>query len=349
MELLDWMARGGHDRVVAVSDPDNGLRAWIALHHLGRGPAYGGIRVWSYRTESDALGDALRLSRAMTFKCVLAGVPGGGGKTVVMADHLIDRAAAMERLGQEIEALGGIYQTGPDAGFTEDDRTALSRTTGHLAHFHGGCTMRSAGEATAEGADWGIQAALRHLGKTDLSEVTLAIQGLGSVGAALARRYLAYGAKVYGADISEQAVAEAEAAGVEILHPSKLFEVPCDVLAPCALGGTVHDLSISRMQTKVVAGVANNVLGHQGQADLLKERGILFLPDFVLNAGALIEGSGYGQTGREDWSPEIQRIGETIATILERAEAQEASTMVVAKEMALELVKAEEESADAHS
>lgn len=341
MELLDLMARGGHDRVVAVSDTDTGLRAWIALHHLGRGPAYGGIRVWSYRTESDALGDALRLSRAMTFKCVLAGVQGGGGKTVVMADELLDRPAAMERLGREIEALAGAYQTGPDAGFTESDREALSRGTGHLAHFHGNATMRSAGEATAEGADWGIQAALRHLGQTDLSEVTLAIQGLGSVGGALARRYLGYGAKVYGADISEEAAAAAEADGVELLHPSKLFQVECDVLAPCALGGTVHDLSISQMQTKVVAGVANNVLGHQAQAELLRERGIVFLPDFVLNAGALIEGSGFGQTGKEDWSQEIRRIGDTIATILQRSDAEKASTMVVAKEMAVERVEQE--------
>ncbi|MHC4380835.1 MAG: Glu/Leu/Phe/Val dehydrogenase dimerization domain-containing protein, partial [Planctomycetota bacterium] len=306
MELLSTMARGGHDRVLAVSDADSGLRAWIALHHLGRGPAYGGIRVWSYRTESDALADALRLSKAMTYKCILAGVQGGGGKTVVLADPLVDRPAAMERLGREIEALGGAYQTGPDAGFTEEDRVALARGTGNLAHFHGCGQMRSAGEATAEGAEWGIRAALAHLGVEDLSQVTLAIQGLGSVGGALARRFVSAGARVLGADISEAACEAAEADGVELFSPSQLFEEECDVLAPCALGGTVHDLSISRMRTKIVAGVANNVLGHPQQAELLRARDILFLPDFVLNAGALIEGAGNGQTGKEDWSKELQ-------------------------------------------
>lgn len=330
------MARGGHDRVLAVSDAPSGLRAWIALHHLGRGPAYGGIRVWSYRTENDALADALRLAKAMTYKCILAGVTGGGGKTVVLADALVDRPAAMERLGREIEALGGAYQTGPDAGFTEEDRVALARGTGNLAHFHGCGQMRSAGEATAEGAEWGIRAALAHLGRTDLADITIAIHGLGSVGGALARRFLKAGARVIGADISDAACEVAEAQGVELFPPSHLFEEACDVFAPCALGGTVHDLSISRMRTKIVAGVANNVLGHPQQAQLLRARDILFLPDIVLNAGALIEGSGYGQTGREDWSKEIQAIGATISMILERADEEGVSTMEVAVAIAKE-------------
>lgn len=342
MELLDLMARGGHDRVIAVSHEASGLRAWIALHHLAHGPAYGGIRVWGYRTEADALSDALRLSRSMTFKCVLAGVHGGGGKTVVMANHLIDRPAAMQILGREIEALGGSYLTGPDAGFTEEDRKALLQSTEHMAHFQGCGQQRSAGEATAEGAEWGIRAALRHLGMNDLSTVTLAIQGLGAVGGSLARRFLKHGARVLGADISEQACDAAAADGVELISPSELFEVECDVLAPCALGGTVHDLSISRMRTKVVAGVANNVLGHAQQAELLRARGILYLPDFVLNAGALIEGAGFGRTGRKDWSVELQNIGVTIAEILQRSEALDLSTRNVAVEMAKERVGVEE-------
>lgn len=341
MELLSAMARGGHDRVVAVSHEASGLRAYIALHHLGRGPAYGGIRVWNYRTEADVLSDALRLSRSMTFKCVLAGVRGGGGKTVVDANHLVDRPAAMEALGREIEALGGVYQTGPDAGFTEEDRVALARGTVNLAHFHGSARMRSAGEATAEGAEWGIRAALDHLQVTDLSKLTIAIQGLGSVGGALARRFLQLGCRVLGADISEAACEAAKADGVEILAPSELLEARCDVLAPCALGGTVHDLSISRMRTSVVAGVANNVLGHQQQAELLRDRGIVYLPDFVLNAGALIEGAGFGQTGREDWSEELRCIGKTMTEILQRSEAEDASTMAVAIQMAQDRVEQE--------
>jgi leucine dehydrogenase len=332
------MARGGHDRVIAVQHEASGLRAWIALHHLGYGPAYGGIRVLTYRNEMDALHDALRLSRAMTFKCVLAGVKGGGGKTVVMAQHIINREEAMKALGREVEALGGVYQTGPDAGFSKDDGIALSTTTKHTAQFFSAGQLRSGGEATAEGAMHGIRAALDFLGTPELKGITVAIQGLGSVGLSLARRFVEAGARVVGADVNPEAVTAAEKIGVEIVAPAKILEVECDVLAPAALGGTVHDLSISRMNTRIVAGVANNVLGHGQQAELLRQRGITFLPDFVLNAGALIEGSGYSSTGREDWSAELGVIGVTIREILTRAQQEEASTRVIAEAMAMERV-----------
>jgi len=332
------MARGGHDRVIAVQHEASGLRAWIALHHLGYGPAYGGIRVLSYRTENDALHDALRLSRAMTLKCVLAGVKGGGGKVVVMAQHLIDREEAMKQLGREVEALGGVYQTGPDAGFTVADGVALCSTTKHTAQFFSRGKLRSGGEATAEGVMHGIRAALDFLGTPETRGITVAIQGLGSVGLALAKLCLQAGARVVGADISEAAVTAAVSLGVEIVEPAKILEVPCDVLAPAALGGTIHDLSIARMETRIVAGVANNVLGHAQQAELLRQRGITFLPDFVLNAGALIEGSGFLSSGREDWSEELRGIGATITEILTRAQREHSSTLTIAEAMALELV-----------
>ncbi len=332
------MALGGHDRVIAVQHEASGLRAWIALHHLGNGPAWGGIRVLRYRTEGDALHDALRLSRAMTFKCVLTGVQGGGGKTVVLAQHIIDREAAMQALGREVEALGGAYQTGPDAGFTAADRVALASATSHTAQFFSSGELRSGGEATSEGAMHGIRAALEFLGTSNLHGIRVAIQGLGSVGLALARRCLEEGAVVIGADIKEEAIEAAKALGVEIVPPAKILEVPCDVLAPAALGGTVHDLSISRMETRIVAGVANNVLGHGQQAELLRQRGVTYLPDFVLNAGALIEGSGYSVTGRTDWTEELHRIGANISEILARSKAEGKSTRVVAETMAMERV-----------
>jgi leucine dehydrogenase len=158
------------------------------------------------------------------------------------------------------------------------------------------------------------------------------------VGLSLARRFVEAGARVVGADVNPEAVTAAEKIGVEIVAPAKILEVECDVLAPAALGGTVHDLSISRMNTRIVAGVANNVLGHGQQAELLRQRGITFLPDFVLNAGALIEGSGYSSTGREDWSAELGVIGVTIREILTRAQQEEASTRVIAEAMAMERV-----------
>jgi len=338
------MARGGHNRVLAVQDEMSGLRAWIALHHTRRGPAFGGIRVWRYRDEAEAALDALRLSRAMTYKCVLAGIPGGGAKTVVLADRLIDRPSAMARLGEHVESLNGAYRAGPDVGFTASDEKAFASRTQWLAHRTGD-GLRPAGEATAEGAEWGMRAALRHLGAERGSEfegLTIAVQGLGSVGGALVRRLVAAGARVIGADSNAAACENARSMGAEVIDPGDLTEVECDVFAPCALGGTLHDLSIQRLKARVVAGCANNVLARPDHAQLLHERGILFVPDFVLNAGALIEGSGFERTGRTDWSEDLRRIGDTLEAVLERARREKSTTVEAAYLMAQEILESEE-------
>ena len=356
MELLEWMSRGGHEAVLAVQDEASGLRAWIALHDTRRGPAYGGIRVWRYRDEEDALLDALRLSRVMTWKCVLAGVPGGGGKTVVLADRLRDRPAAMAVLGERIDELGGRYRAGPDAGFTAADGVALTRRTRWFAHDTAS-GLRPAGEATAEGALWGLRAALSHVRRgplpadaeeppgESLEGVTVAVQGLGSVGLALARRLLEEGARVLGADPDPVRVREAAAAGVQIVDPGAILEAPAEVFAPCALGGTLHDLSIQKLQARIVAGCANNILARGEHAALLRRRGILFVPDFVLNSGALIEGTGHEQSGRTCFDEELRRIGLVTARVLARAEAEDCTTVEAAVAMARELLEAEREAA----
>ncbi len=332
------MARGGHDRLLAVQDRATGLRAWIALHNLQRGPAYGGVRVWRYRDESEAALDALRLSRAMTFKCALAGVPGGGAKTVVLADRLTDRAGAMARLGEHIEELGGRYRCGPDVGFVEADRLALARSTRWYAHH--GEALRPAGEATAEGAEFGIRAALDHLyGRQDLRGVTVALQGLGSVGLALARRLIQHGAYVIGADPSPKACEEARQIGVRLVDPGTIYEQPADVFSPCALGGTLHDLTVQRLQAKLVAGCANNVLARPEHAELLHQRGVTFVPDYVMNAGALIEGAGHEHNGATDFRRELAAIGDTVRAVLRRAEASGCTPTEAASEMAREIVE----------
>jgi leucine dehydrogenase len=346
MDLLASMMLAGHDRVMAVQDRNSGLNAWIALHQMRRGPAYGGVRVWHYRGEDEAMRDALRLAQAMTYKCVLAGVPGSGGKTVVMVDRLRDREQAMVVLGQVIESLGGAYQAGPDVGFTAADEAALRRSTTHVASFGGETGLggvRTAGEATAEGAEWGIRAALAHLGTDTLEGATVALQGVGAVGRALARRLLAAGVRVIAADPDSVAAAAAADMGVEMVDPDGLLDVECDVLAPCALGGVLHDISIPRLRTRVVAGVANNVLAAPSHADRLGERDILFVPDFVLNAGALIEGSGYARTGRRDWSEALQGIGTTVSAVLRRADAESRSTVEAALLTAQERIDADDE------
>ncbi len=349
MAIHEIMAQGGHRRLIAVQERTSGLRAWIALHYVARGPAYGGIRVWSYRSEREAIADALRLARAMTYKCVLAGVRGGGAKAVVLADEITDRAAAMTELGREIEALGGAFQAGPDVGFTEADGRALAKVTRHLAHHaeSGGGGLRPAGEATAEGAEWGIRAALREVGVADPRGTRIAIQGLGSVGFSLAQRMLAAGASVLGADLKAERTERAAKIGVEICDPTTIAESECDVYAPAALGGVVHDVTVSRLRARVVAGVANNPLSSDAQAEQLAARGILFVPDFVLNAGALIEGAGHATDGRTDYAADLRRIGDTVARVMARARREGVTPLAAARAMAEEILAAERGSEEA--
>jgi leucine dehydrogenase len=340
MELLETMAQAGHEQLIAVQDADSGLRAWIALHHTKRGPAFGGIRVWSYRNEEEAALDALRLSQAMTFKCVLAGIPGGGGKTVVLVDSLRDRRKAVRVLGEAIQNLGGLYQAGPDAGFDEHDQRHLAETTQWVARFHDG-VLRPAAEATAEGAEWAIRAALKHVDTPDLQGVRVAVQGLGAVGLALSRRLIAGGAEVYGSDLKVAACEHARDLGVRLLDPTEILRAEVDVFVPCAMGGVLHELSIPRLGAKIVAPVANNALASEILAEAMHERGVLYLPDFVLNAGALIEGAGYESTGRTDWSNEIRAIGDTVTSLLGEAAAGGQTPMRAAAAQARRILDAE--------
>jgi leucine dehydrogenase len=340
MEFFDTMALGGHEQLIAIQDDDTGLRAWLALHHTRRGPAYGGIRIWSYRNDAEAALDALRLAQTMTYKCVLAGVQGGGGKTVVLVDHLRNRREAMHELGRRVEALHGLYRTGPDAGFDENDLRHLAETTQFVAPFRTG-ELRPAAEATSEGALGGILAALKHTGKPSFDGVRIAIQGLGAVGLALARRLIEQGAEVVGADPKAAACEHARKLGVKLVDPSQILRLDVDVLAPCALGGVLHELSIQRLHCRIIAGVANNVLASVNLAGILHQRGILLIPDFVLNAGALIEGAGFEQTGRIEWAKEVQAIADTVAALLNTAEKDGVTTVAAATAMAKDILAEE--------
>jgi leucine dehydrogenase len=340
MELLEWMTRLGHDRVVAVQDEPSGLRAWIAIHQPRFGRTYGGVRVWHYRHESEAVIDALRLSHAMTQKCVLAGIPGGGAKTVVLADHILNRPAAMKALGMHIDALHGVYRAGPDVGFTAEDQQILSETTQWLARFGDG-QLRPAGEATAEGAEWAIRAALQHEGLGDLADVSVAIQGLGHVGRPLAERLLKAGVRVYASDLHEEQLKWAEDAGVTVVEPSAILSTDADVLVPAALGGVLHDLSIPKLRCQIVAPVANNTLAHEDHAEQLSEKGILYVPDFVMNSGALIEGAGFDAKKQLNWSQELRHIGETTTQVLDLSRRNQITTLQAAQDIAEDLLAKE--------
>ena len=292
MELFQQMAGMGHERVLFCSSPEVGLQAIIAVHSTVLGPGLGGVRMWPYASLDEALTDVLRLSRGMTYKNSLAGLDLGGGKAVIVGDPKKDKSEALLRtFGRYVESLGGLYITAEDVGTDMNDMEEIHTETRWVTGVSP--TLGGGGDpspVTAFGVLQGIKAAAAwQFGSQDLAGRSVAIQGLGNVGFALAGYLKEAGAKVFGSDIDRDATARAAAAGVEILPGAEILEADCDIFAPCALGAILNDRTIPKLRCKVVAGAANNQLEDEeihGQA--LHERGILYAPDFVVNAGGLI-------------------------------------------------------------
>jgi leucine dehydrogenase len=311
----------GHEQVVFVADRDAGLRAVIAVHSTALGPALGGVRFWQYASDRDALLDALRLSEAMTWKAAVSGLHQGGAKAVVRWDDA-DRPRPPEllrALGRAIDALGGRYLAAEDVGATTADMDGIARETPWVTGVDeaaGGSGDPS--PATALGLVHAMRAVFAELdGDRDLAGRHVVVQGSGHVGAQLARLLVGVGARVTVSDLRpERATALADAPAFETVAHERVLELPCDVLAPCALGAVLDDRSIPRLQCRAIVGAANNQLARDGDADLLAARGILYAPDFVVNAGGIIniaeEFTGYD---RERALANVARIEETLAGV----------------------------------
>lgn len=342
IHLLDAMSREGFEQVIAFFDRQSGTRALLAIHDSVQGPAFGGIRRWPYPSDELALRDCLRLARAMTFKVALAELKVGGAKLVLLDRPNLDLEAAYRALGGWIESLGGRYQAGPDVGTGDAQLRALGERTRYLA-CPGEAGPGELAPATAAGVFHGIAAALLHLdGEVDWPRRRVVVQGLGAVGTELAARLCAVGAQVVGADLNlEHGQALARQLAIELVEPEQALDMACDVLAPCAMGGVVHDLSLPRLRCSVIAGAANNVLVRNLHGDQLAQRGILYAPDFVINAGALIRGVSFQQTGRREAVESIgERIGATLAQLFERAAEEQRSPARVATQVAIERIHA---------
>lgn len=315
MHLLDAMTREGFEEVIALHDRGSGLRGWIAIHDTSAGPAFGGIRRFTYRSEGEAMMDCLRLARAMTDKCQLANLPAGGGKVVLLDEPHVKWDQAYAALGRMVESMGGRFYTGPDVGTGQKELAHLVAET----RFATDPGPEGPGElegATAEGVFRGMETALRHLdGKLEWATQKVVVQGLGAVGRLLAKRLVEQGAQVVGSDVNterlEQVVQEL---GIEGLDSTEVLHHPCDVLAPCAMGGLIHDLSLERLKTRVVAGAANNVLARTLHGDRLHDLGVLYVPDFVINSGALIRGTVFHLEGRRE---SVSAIGERVANMVD--------------------------------
>jgi leucine dehydrogenase len=316
--LFDRMAQEGFERVVALQDRRSGLRGFIVLHDTVAGPAFGGVRRRAYRDEAEALADCMRLARSMTWKCAMLDLPAGGAKTCLMDSAAVEWESAYEALGRAVEELGGKYYTGPDIGTSERELEWLSRTTTRVTRPGPDGPMELS-EATAEGVFQGMVEALRSLdGEEDWPARRVVLQGLGEVGSRVARRLSEAGAKVIASEVREERALEvARELELELVNPRAEFDEPCDIFAPCALGGILHDITLARLRCRVIAGAANNVLARLDSGDDLHERGILYVPDILVSSGALLRGAVFHLEGTRLPVDVIgKRIGAAVREVL---------------------------------
>lgn len=322
-----------HEQVLRLEEPVSGLSGFLAIHSTALGPALGGIRICPYASEDDALADALRLSRAMTYKTALAELSAGGGKTVIIEYAGIKRAAVFEALGDVIQSLGGKYLAGPDVGVTAADLAAVHRRTQYVAD-ESSAQLGNIAEHTAIGAWHGLRACLdfaamrRHGARA-------AIQGVGGVGSYLAGILAREGFHLVIADVdAARAEKIARECGAKVLRPEEILSADCDVLAPCALGGMMNSASIPGVKARIVCGSANNTVASMKDADALHRRGILYAPDYLVNAGGVIRGADFYLSGVSDSSGALARIYDRTKNILEIARRRDCSPARVADELA---------------
>ncbi|HSA82527.1 MAG TPA: Glu/Leu/Phe/Val dehydrogenase dimerization domain-containing protein [Geminicoccaceae bacterium] len=344
MDVFASPAFDDHEQVVFFFDRGSGLKAIVALHDTTLGPAIGGCRMWPYASEADALTDVLRLAKGMTYKAAMTSLPFGGGKTVIIGDPRTGKSEALFRaLGRAIDSLGGRYYTGEDVGTSPVDMDWASAETPYVL----GRSSGSSGDpspVTARGVWLGIRAAVRHkLGRDDLAGTRVAVQGLGHVGYHVARLLAQDGASLIVADLDPtRAERAAEEFGARLVRGDEILSVEAEVLSPCALGGVINDNTVPRLSCAIVAGAANNQLLEDHHGAALHARGILYAPDYVINAGGLINiaeelrPQGYQ---RERALAKVQAIAQTLTEVFERAERERAPTNQIADRIAEERLR----------
>lgn len=329
---MEKLSVKGYEQVIKITDKKAGLTAIIAIHDTTLGPALGGIRIQPYATFNEALEDVLRLSKGMTYKSAVADVGFGGGKSVIIADPKKNKTPEMlMAFGAAVDSLGGAYICAEDVGCTTEDVKIVRKSTKYVVGLPHAKSSGDPGPFTAWGTFRGIQATSKKIfGNESLEGRTVAVQGLGSVGAELAEFLFWAGADLILADIDSAKAARLGAKyGAKIVPVDQILKVECDILAPCALGAIINDSTIPFFRCRGIAGSANNQLLRDNHANLLKENGILYAPDFVINAGGLLnvsaelEDMGYVP----NWPREkVHRIYDTLLAIYEIAEKNNEST-----------------------
>jgi leucine dehydrogenase len=311
---------GGFEQVIALSDRGCGLSGFMVLHDTSRGPAAGGIRIYPYESEEAALTDGFRLARAMTFKAAAAELPVGGGKIVLMDSPSLVREEALKAVGRALEILGGRFLAGRDVGVAVKDG-ALVRSETRFMVDESDSAVGDLNRATAVGVEAGARAALRFAtGRTSWSGARVALQGAGGVGTWLARILSEAGAELLVSDPSASALAELRSrVGFQEVEPARILDADCDLFAPCAIGGVLDLEAARKLKAKAVAGSANNVLASKEAGCELFSRGVAYAPDYLVNAGALIQGLRFLQRGERSSPGALAAIGEKTAALLRRS------------------------------
>jgi len=343
--IFETISTSGHEQIVFCHSKDAGLKAIIAIHNTVLGPALGGLRMWPYKTEQEALNDVLRLSRGMTFKNAVAGLNLGGGKAVIIGDPAKDKSEALFRaFGRFVDSLNGRYITAEDVGIDVNDMEYVFRETEFVTgvhQVHGGSGDPS--PFTAYGTLQGLMAALSHkFGNEDVGKHTYAVQGAGHVGSEFIKLLREQGAKVFVTDINKEAVQRCvDEMGCEAVGLEEIYDVDADVYSPCALGGTVNEQTLPRLKCKIICGAANNQLATDEIGDEVQKRGLLYAPDYAVNAGGVmnvsLEIDGYN---RERAMRMMRTIYYNVGRIFQISDRDHIPTYKAADRMAEERINA---------
>ncbi|WP_028115257.1 Glu/Leu/Phe/Val dehydrogenase dimerization domain-containing protein [Ferrimonas senticii] len=341
MAIFSHPSYDNHEKVLFVTDEASGLKAIVAVHDTTMGPAVGGCRMWPYASDEEAVNDVLRLSRGMTYKNALAGLEFGGGKSVIIGDPRSDKSEALFRaFGRAIDALGGLYYSAEDVGITTSDIMIAHQETPYMMGLEGKSGDPS--PYTALGTFLGIKAAIKYQrGIDDLRGIKVAVQGLGHVGYYLCEHLHRAGAELIVCDLNQQQLERAQQhLGATVVDLDEIYSQDVDVYAPCALGATINDQTIPQLQATIVAGCANNQLAEARHGEILRDKGILYAPDYVINAGGIINVSFEKDYNADAAEAKVRKIYQTLLDIFAKAEQSGKTTAVVADEMARAIIAA---------
>ena len=343
VRVFDEMSKYGYEQLIFAADEVSGLRAVIAIHNTTLGPALGGCRMWPYESEEEGGIDALRLARGMTYKSSAAGLDLGGGKAVIIGDPRKDKSEVLLRaFGRFVDTLGGRYITAEDVGIRGEDVEIIHMETQHVVGLPSG--PGAGGDpspVTAYGVIRGITACLEEtFGESSFSGRRVAVQGVGNVGYSIVKHLAQQGATVYAADVFEERVdAVVKEFDVQSIPVDEIYDVECDIFCPCALGGVINKETVERLRCKIVAGSANNQLKEEGYANILEDLGILYAPDYVINAGGVINVAEelYGYD-RERALRKAGAIYDRIKSVIETAKQKRISPHEAASHLAEERI-----------